>query len=1059
MLDSRSAASLLATAASARDLAPIAAAAGCDGEPLALDEDGLRRIGLQFLACGAWIAPGAGSLRALLVELRPTGDETAALREISARLTRRAPAHLWLLIARGTGLSIASWSADRSRPRVSALRVDPGRVLPSDAETVAALAAATGGEDVLVHQRWLEILGRDALTARFYRSLDSLVRRMSDEAPSRVAPDERRALALLQASRLLFLSFLESKGWLAGDRRFLARTFEQSAAAGGAYQRRVLHPLFFGTLNTPMRKRAPAARAFGRIPFLNGGLFSRTALERRHHVHFPDEIYGALYDELLLRYRFTPREESTSWNEAAVDPEMLGRAFESLMVADERRSKGAFYTPLEMVSSLVDRALGIALRIDGVRADDIDRALAASRVRPTAARLLRERLTTVRILDPACGSGAFLVHALERVSSLIAICGDPRPAGVIRRAVLARSIFGVDVDPTAVWLCELRLWLAVVVEQDAEDPVRLAPLPNLDHQIRVGDSLGGELPADAWRQPGGARVAGLRERYARASGASKRTAARALERAERERAVARLEAECAAACAARRELVAALRGRDLFQARVPASPDDLQRLKHLRTRIRALRRELRRLREGGALPFTWGVHAADVLDSGGFDCVVGNPPWVRLHRIPPSARAALRARFSVYSQAAWLRGMEVARAGRGFAAQVDLAALFVERGLALTRPGGALALLLPAKLWRSLAGGGVRRLLATRASITHFEDWSEASTAFDAAVYPSGIVARAGSPDERWPHREFQPSMVRVHRAHRSYEWRSSRECLAAFADDPAAPWLLLPPEARAGFTLLRDRGVALADGPLGAPVLGVKTGCNEAFIVRATAREGELTEVISGDRQAVIETAMLRPLLRGETLAEDGPSRQEMIIWTHDATGLPRRRLPPHAARLLEPYENRLRHRADLRPGMPWWTLFRTPSARNDRARVVWADVAREPRVRVLEPGDPTIALNSCYLVQCKDSLDARTLAALLVSPVCSAWLRALGEPARGGYLRYLAWTVALLPLPRDWTRARRLVGRRACEVGPVEQIATTAAAYGLQAHDLLPLIEWNTT
>jgi hypothetical protein len=1056
VLDSRTAARLLSTATSARDLAPIAVAAGCDGRPLALDDDGLRRIGIHSLVGEAWVAAGPDALRALMVELAPATDETAVLREISARLTRCAP-HLWLLIARGSELSIACWSADRRRPRVSALRVDASRVLPSDAETVAALADAPGGADVLVHQRWLEILGRDALTARFYRSLESLVRRMADEAASRVPPDERRAVALLQVTRLLFLSFLESKGWLAGDRRFLARTFEQSAAEGGAFHRRVLNPLFFGTLNTPMRKRAPVARAFGRIPFLNGGLFARTALERRHAIEFSDDIFGQLFDELLLRYRFTPREESTSWNEAAVDPEMLGRAFESLMVADERRVKGAFYTPLAMVSSLVDRALAIALHDDGVRAEDIERALAGERVRDSAAHRLRDRLARITILDPACGSGAFLVHALERASALISTLGDERSVGAIRRSVLSRSIFGVDIDPTAVWLCELRLWLAVVVEQAGGDAMRVEPLPNLDHQIRVGDSLGGELPADVWRQPGGSRVAKLRERYARASGARKRIAARVLDRAERERAIARVEAECAAACAARRDMVAALRGRDLFGARVVVQPEDRERLTTLRARIRFLRGELRRLREGGALPFAWSVHAADVLDAGGFDCLVGNPPWVRIHNIPQSSRSALRARFSVFSQGTWTRGMEVARAGRGFAAQVDLAALFVERGLGLTRPGGALAFLLPAKLWRSLAGGGVRRLLTTKAVVAHIEDWSGENTAFDAAVYPSGIVARAGAPVERTVRTTHGRTTVRVHRARRSFEWCTTGDSLSAYRDDPAAPWLLLPPEARVAFVLLRDRGIALADAPLGPPVLGVKTGLNDAFVVKVLERRGEVTAVDRGDRQALVETALLRPLIRGETLGRSSDLYDEMLIWTHDSAGLPLRRLPPHAARLLAPYEDQLRRRADLRPGMPWWSLFRTPSARHDRARVVWADVAREPRVRILEPRDPTVALNSCYLVQCKDLMDARTLGALLQSPVCTAWLRALGEPARGGYLRYLAWTVALLPLPRDWSRARRILCRRDRRASPGALIANTAAAYGLQVHELMPLIEWN--
>jgi hypothetical protein len=106
-----------------------------------------------------------------------------------------------------------------------------------------------------------------------------------------------------------------------------------------------------------------------------------------------------------------------------------------------------------------------------------------------ATRALRERSAALRIVDPACGSGAFLVHALEELSTLRARLGDPRPTDEMRRELLTRAIFGVDINPMAVWLCELRLWLSVVIEGRASDPLSVAPLPNLDRHIRVGDSL------------------------------------------------------------------------------------------------------------------------------------------------------------------------------------------------------------------------------------------------------------------------------------------------------------------------------------------------------------------------------------------------------------------------------------------------------------------------------------------------------------------------------------------------------------------------------------------
>ncbi len=173
-----------------------------------------------------------------------------------------------------------------------------------------------------------------------------------------VPADDARTLAILTSTRLLFLSFLESKGWLDGDHGFLRRTWDACMAARGGFHRNVLNPLCFGTLNTPRSRRAAAAHAFGRIPFLNGGLFTRTPLERRHrHALFSDAALGVLVGDLLGRWRFTVRENDASQAEAAVDPEMLGHAFECLMASRERRSTGSFYTPKVLVERVFDAAI------------------------------------------------------------------------------------------------------------------------------------------------------------------------------------------------------------------------------------------------------------------------------------------------------------------------------------------------------------------------------------------------------------------------------------------------------------------------------------------------------------------------------------------------------------------------------------------------------------------------------------------------------------------------------------------------------------------------------
>ncbi|HET7456443.1 MAG TPA: DNA methyltransferase [Gemmatimonadaceae bacterium] len=1120
MLTARAAATLLADAADSGATAPLLDALGF-APPTPLDAAARASLGVPPACDRALVARGSGALRALVIDLPPAPGGPAAanghaVREsvarLATRLATRTPHLCWLVVAverDGPHTVLAAWASRdsgdgsaRRPPRVAALVVDRRHVVDSDAETLRSLAAlsrpprdpsATPSTDLLTHTRWLEVLGRDSLTRAFYRALERTVGHMADaleipaDARRRVTTADRRDLALLYASRLVFLSFLEAKGWLDGDRAFIAHAFERATASGRPFHQRVLLPLFFGTLNTPQRRRAAAARAFGRIPFLNGGLFARTSLERRcggAHAQFPDEALGTLLGDLLHRYRFTAREDSVAWSEAAIDPEMLGRAFESLMSTTDRRSTGTFYTPHAIVHDVVEHALRHALHAPGVSPEAVDAALAGQPVAHAAREALRGRLDALRVLDPACGSGAFLVHALERLASVAASLGDTSPLPEMRRAVLARSIFGVDLDPTAVWLCELRLWLSVVIESDETDPRRVPPLPNLDRNVRVGDSLGGDaFPAPAALRTtaatghaAGRRVATLRERYARASGPRKRTLAAALDREERRCALAAVDAARDAANSERRELLVALRTPDLFGERHLPDAALRDRLADLRRTTRALTLRHRQLAAGAALPFSFTASFADVAAVGGFDAIVGNPPWVRLHHIAPAARATLKRDYVVFRAAAWTRGAEGAHAGRGFSAQVDLSALFVERSVALLGPSGVVALVLPAKLWRSLAGGGLRAHLSARTRLLALEDWSEAHAAFDAATYPSLLVARRDAaatdrptPDElplTAPSAAPPPAALdaAVRRGDSVSRWRMPHDALPLDAS-PGSPWLLLPPRVRRAFDALTAAGPPLARSAIGRPHLGVKSGCNEAFLVRVVAPDvADLASVAdAAGRRACVERSMLRPLVRGESVARwRQPPSDARILWPANDAGRALARLPPHAARWLAPWQTRLAARADARSARRWWSLFRPDAADTSRPRVVWADLAHAPRAAVLPRGDPTVPLNSCYVVHCSSDDDAFAFAALFNSSVAAAWLHAVAEPARGGYHRYLGWTVALLPLPARWPRARALLaplGRRGFLGGPPsdeELDASAVAAYGLRHADLAPLLDW---
>ena len=1042
----RSAAALLGAPFGIDALAAIATVAGCDGLPAPLAADAREALGLPPSLIDVQVCAGPGALRAMLLRCDATESPRDSVVRVAARLASRTPQLRWLAVAEDESAGervIATWSPSRVPPRVAALSTQRARLVDSDAETLCAMAAAAGPDDLLTHARWLEILGRDALSRRFYRELESGVDGAALSLPAGIPRDDRRTLALFTVSRLLFLAFLEAKGWLDGDRAFLARVHATTALSGGRIHQRLLEPLFFGTLNTRTSERAPVARAFGRIPYLNGGLFMRTPLERRwRRARCSDAALATLFDGVFARYRLTAREDRATWSDAAIDPEMLGRAFESMMASDTRRTSGAFYTPHALVTEVVTEALArdLATVLPG---DDPSRLLRGECLTAAAGGAALQRLASLRALDPACGSGAFLVHALERIADMRRLCGDQRDLGAVRRETLSQSIFGVDANPTAVWLCELRLWLSTVIETEVDHGQRVPTLPNLDHNIRVGDSLSGSafgVPAPS-EQASGRALATLRIRYTRSTGVRKRHLGRVLERAERSAAERALDREIVRLTADRRELLASRRQRDLFGQRrgsALAAGRDPER-QALRDALRTLRAERRVLRDGGSLPFSWSSCFADVAAHGGFDIVVANPPWVRLHNIPARSRQRLRETFAVFRLASWEPGALGAGAGHGFAAQVDLSALFVERSVGLLGDGGTLAILLPSKLWRSLAGGGVRRFLAAHAPPAVIEDLSESAAAFDAAVYPSLLVAVKNC---------SEPAVLcALRRRDAILRWRTDR-ALLPLDESPGSPWLLAPPEVRAGFDRLRRGAATLATSVAGRPLLGVKCGFNDAF-------------VLAPDRTD-IEPQCLRPLVRGETLTPWRVAPAERIVWTHAPDGPPLAALPPRVASWLGAHRRELLARSDLRGGLPWWSLFRTESARTDLARIVWADVGRSLRAAFLAPGDPTVALNSCYVVRCPSPGDAFALLALLNSPLASAWLSLVAEPARGGYHRYLGWTMAMLPVPRDWDRARAILAPLgSAAIGgqlpsPHQLLDAAIAAFRVRRADVAPLVEW---
>ncbi len=1044
MLNTRAAHQLLSATTTRSGRLALARALGFTNVPHTLSARPLTALGLPHdTDLRATRITRDADTALLLVEHADPTRWRDKLHALATHLDRLADARRWIILlhcATPGPIAIATWLGTPTGARLAVLACDPQHILDSDAQTVAALATAWHADPTTTCLRWYDLLSRQAIGRRFFRALDAHVTDIANAWPTRVHTTDRRTLALIHVARLLYLKFLETKGWLNDDRSFLARHAEQIITTGGHLWPRLIAPLTFGTLNTPRRHRAPAARAFGNVPFLNGGLFACSAAERRsRQPAIRDDLLAPLLLETLAHYRFTAREDTRNWSEAAIDPDLLGRTFEALMDSSERRGSGTFYTPASLVTSLVDDALAHALHAppETVRA-----ALAGQPISARDTHTLLSALDTIRVLDPACGSGSILVATLERLATLRQQLGDPRPVATIRRHVLTHSIFGVDIAPMAVWLCELRLWLSVVIDDDTARTTDIPTLPNLDHHIRTGDALGNDAFDDA-ALPRSTRIAALRIHYARSTGARKRICALRIDAAERRNALLLTNRRITTLQHERAELLRLARSHTLFDTRLGLTTTQRRRLALVRTIIRQLQQQRRKLDDGGTVDFDFRSHFSDAAATGGFDLVIGNPPWVRSHHLDAATREHLRTRFAKVTRHA--------TGNSAFGVQTDIAIPFTQRGLELTRPGGILAFLLPAKLWRSVSAGALRHHLLQNATPLHLRDHSADAGGFSAAVYPSAITLRRTPPatGETTMHTgqvECQTTNTRA----TTQRFTMAAEHLPANTV-PGAPWRIVPDAVRVAADTITHAGMPWSDSILPPPSLGIKTGCNDAFLID----DRDIPDALR---------PWTRPVLRGDHVRSwhtPHSSTAIVIPCEHDGTAVARLSSP--LARHFAPHEHALTARTDLRPRDPWWSLFRTDLLGTVGWRVVWADIGRTLRATVLPPHSTAVPLNSCYGVRLHDPVDAHALAALLNAPTTTAWLSLVAEPARGGYHRFLGWTVLALPLPH-WHRARETLApiaakaRRGEALHPHALHRATLDAYAIDHADIAPLLAWTT-
>jgi hypothetical protein len=672
--------------------------------------------------------------------------------------------------------------------------------------------------------------------------LDSIV-----EKDKKIAADfkeksiETTAFSKKLLGQIVFLYFIQKKGWLGvpkdkgfgqGEKRFLKELFKKAEQKNQNFFNEYLEPLFYEALAVQRASVGDASyykRFDCKIPFLNGGLFEpiKDYDWKNTDIIIPNEVFsntttikdgdiGTGILDVFDRYNFTVKEDEPLEKEVAVDPEMLGKVFENLLEVKDRKSKGAFYTPREIVhymceESLVnylDTALNTAkevtvnkediyafiknshLVIEDNRKDNSSYTWKLPSSIQTHASLFDKALADIKVCDPAIGSGAFPVGMLsEIVKARTAltpylkskVSADERTLYHLKRECIQNSLYGVDIDESAIDIAKLRLWLSLVVDED--DIQDIEPLPNLDYKIICGDSLVGVNTLDAFIQPALEKIEPLKIEYFSATDRNKK-----------------------------------------------------EQLKHQIESLFQLTMKNAHLSDN---TFEFKFHFSEVWHNrNGFDVVIGNPPYVQVQN------------FSGQQiQKNWEE-----QDYKTFVKTGDVYCLFYEKGYQILGDSGTLAFITSNKWMRANYGKPMRKFFLENGTVQQLIDFGDSAIFENATTYTNILL---------WSKAETK-TRTKVWDVNRIYKKDLSLEEMldSVNVDEPLLQeesFVIVKHDLAKIKKRIENVGVPLKDWDISI-YRGILTGLNEAFIINGKKKD----ELIAQDPKSA---EIIKPILRGRDI------------------------------------------------------------------------------------------------------------------------------------------------------------------------------------------------
>lgn len=669
--------------------------------------------------------------------------------------------------------------------------------------------------------------------------------------------------------RLVFMQFLQKKGWLGvpadkegwteGNEHFLQDIFRDSSQRDN-FLDDVLEPLFFEYLNTPYEFRKHKNLFINgqsyKVPYLNGGLFEQTDLDRKPS-RFSVQLFQRLFD-LFDRYNFTVDENDPDDIQVSVDPEMLGRIFENQL--EDNNDKGAFYTPKFIVQYMCRESL-IAYLQTNVN-DDFERECIRYFVEAHDKEILTaeqqeeilQRIKNVKICDPAIGSGAFPMGLLKELFQCrTALEGiDQHQAAAIKKHIIQQNIYGVDIERGAVDIARLRFWLSLIVDEETPQA-----LPNLDYKIVEGNSLlttfdGLYINLDTKKQrhykvaemnAEKRKLYLLKKEFYNAYGERKMEITKGIKDSILRLIAMQIGYESRSWLSRNAEQLQLFgEVRQLsFKEILPKLPEETQqiidRCNSLHHQLNDTTLSLHERAQTDICFFDWRIIFTEVFDNEnpGFDIVIGNPPYIRQEKLEHAYKKLL---CSVYPNV-----------GEGTA---DILVYFFGLGINILCDNGILSFISSNKFLKTKYGRRIRNTFANDVDVISFIDFFELPV-FNNASTDAGITLLS----KRQPVSDTKYFPVKT-LTNLNLSSLTSGNYLKVIKNE--TEWQFIREEESSILDKMNTNAIPLTDFVNYRIYSGVKTGLNQCFMLKRDVMEliinGCTTQEERRKTEAVIKKA-----------------------------------------------------------------------------------------------------------------------------------------------------------------------------------------------------------